>query len=367
MGGPKLRNDIILQMIKPYVRNKSITYDDFDKLFNFLSINEQYEVENILCLNGIKLMDANVEIADTNLNIRNEDYSNEEFESLYEDLFFKDTGFSKDDDILTISKDIKQSNEVLCGLIQQGNKQAAQDLCIKNKRLVDKYVVLYIKKYGNRLDFEDLEQVGYMGLMKAAKKFDISQGNAFSTYAVFWIKQAISREIMDNGYAIRIPVHMMEKINKVIAIDSFFESKGFCLIERIRLISNELNLTQDEVKQCIVLKNNFVKYASLNSLVGEGEMELGELLPAEETVQTEEIVFKIILREQLKEVLGILTKREQKILILRFGLADNKERTLEEVGRQFNVTRERIRQIEEKALRKLRVSFHSKKLKDYLY
>ena len=96
-------------------------------------------------------------------------------------------------------------------------------------------------------------------------------------------------------------------------------------------------------------------------------MELGELLPAEETVQTEEIVFKIILREQLKEVLGTLTKREQKILILRFGLADNKERTLEEVGRQFNVTRERIRQIEEKALRKLRVSFHSKKLKDYLY
>ena len=357
-------------MVQPYVRDGAITYNEFDGLFNILSIKEQYAVTDVLYSNGINLIDEHIEIVDLNLDVATEpeDCSEEEFEILYDDSLFKDSGFSEDDENLTISKDIRQSNEVLCSLIQQGNRQAVQDLCIKNKRLVDKYVLLYQKKYGNRLDFEDLEQVGYLGLIKAAQKFDVGQGSAFSTYAVFWIKQSITREIMDNGYAIRIPVHMMERINKVVKFDNSLGSEDHSLNERMEIISDELGLSYDEVKECLSLKNNFLKYASLNSPVGEEEeSELGDFLPADEAIQTDEAAIQNLMREQIEEVLGILTEKEQQILILRFGLKDGRTRTLEEISHSFNVTRERIRQIEAKALRKLSHSSRSRRLKDYLY
>lgn len=368
-GGLDLREDIILQMVQPYVKDGAITYDEFEGLFDILSLKEQYAVTDVLYSNGINLIDKHIEISDLNLEAITEieNDSNDEFEILYDESLFKDVGFSETDENLTISKEIKQSNEALCNLIQQGNRQAIQDLCIKNKRLVDKYVFLYQKRYGNRLDFEDLEQVGYVGLIKAAQKYDSSQGTVFSTYAVFWIRQAITREIMDNGYAIRIPVHMMERINKVISIDNSLGREGLNLSERMKIVSDELGLSYEEVKECLIIKNNYLAYASINSPIGEEEeSELGDLLPVDETEQTDEVAMQFFLREQLEEVLQTLTEREQKILILRFGLEDGRARTLEEVGQLFNVTRERIRQIEKKALRKMRHPSRSRKLKDYL-
>lgn len=191
-----MREDIILQMVQPYVKDGAITYDEFEGLFDILSLKEQYAVTDVLYSNGINLIDKHIDVAELNLEAITEieSDSNDEFEILYDELLFKDAGFSEADENLTISKEIKQSNEILCNLIQQGSRQAVQDLCIKNKRLVDKYVLLYQKRYGNRLDFEDLEQVGYIGLIKAAKKYDAGQGTVFSTYAVFWIRQAITRD-----------------------------------------------------------------------------------------------------------------------------------------------------------------------------
>lgn len=361
-GGSKMNEEIILSMVSPYVKDGSITYDQFDRLFSILSIKEQYMVVDLLYAKGINLVDKQVNEDEFVLEVDNDE--NEEFEILYDESVFKDQGVSNE--IICTNTVVKQSNENLCVLIQQGNRQAVQDLCVKNKRLVDKYVLKYQKRYGNRLDFEDLEQVGFIGLIKAAQKFDTVQGTAFSTYAVFWIKQSISREIMDNGYAIRIPVHMMERINKVIAIDNQLGSNGLNIKERIAGISNEMGLSEEEVRECLILKKNYLIYASLDSPVGEEEESvLGEMLPDSETFSVEELAEANILRELLKTCLDTLKEREQKVIRLRFGLDDGHARTLEEIGKEFGVTRERIRQIEAKALRKLGHPSRSRRLKDF--
>lgn len=356
-----MNEEIILKMVNPYLKNGELTYDDFENIFCILSLKEQYKVSEILFSNGIDLVDTEIDEVVLEIEIEKED----KFEVLYEDSIFQDQGTNEDN--LTINHDIRQSNEILCTLIQQGNRQAIQDLCVKNKKLVDKYVVGYQKKYGHRLDFEDLEQVGFLGLIKAAHRFEVGQGTAFSTYAVFWIKQSISREIMDNGYAIRIPVHMMERINKVLQLDNMYDREGLELKERIEAISDELGISCENVRECLIIKNNYLSYASLNAPIGEDQAsELGEMLPQEDELSIEEIVSEKFLREELERVLSTLTNREQTILRLRYGMDDGRERTLEEVGKIYNVTRERIRQIEAKALRKLRHPSRSRRLKDFI-
>ena len=266
-----------------------------------------------------------------------------------------------------VNHNIKQSNEILCSLIQEGNRQAVQDLCIKNKRLVDKYVIAYTKRYGNQLDFEDLEQVGFLGLIKAAKRFSIKQGTAFSTYAVFWIKQSISREIMNNGYVIRIPVHMMERINKVVVIDNRLAGAGINFHDRITQIADELLLSEDNVRECLTLKKNYLTYTSLDMPIGEDEgSELGEFIPNENAESIEDIIIKMALRDELGEIMKILTYREREVIELRYGWNDEKNRTLEEIGEQFGVTRERIRQIEAKAIRKLMNSYKARSIREFL-
>ena len=345
-----MNEEIILRMIEPYLQNNTLTYGEFENIFSILSLKEQYKVSEILFKNNIELVDEPVGeiILDTE-----EDEDN--FEILYDDSIFKDScGSESANDYLTLNRNIHQSNKILCSLIQQGNRQAEQDLCVKNRGLVDKYVIAYQKRYGNRLDFEDLEQVGFIGLIKAAHRYDIDSGVAFSTYAVYWIKQSISREIMDNGYVIRIPVHMMERINKVLNLDVQYANEGLGLHERIEAIAVDLDMSYENIKECLMIKNNYLTYASLNSPVGEDEAsELGEMLPDEGEKSIEEIVAEKMLREELEKALTSLTNREQKVIRLRYGLDDARERTLEEVGKEFNVTRERIRQIEAKALRKL--------------
>lgn len=373
-GGRIVMNEeIILGMVGPYVKDGTITYNEFDQIFSILSRKEQYTVTDILYKNGIDLVDAHIEDDILVLDVDSEDgfdegLEDDNFEVLYDEALFKDNGVHEsENEHLIVHKNIRQSNEILCSLIQQGNRQAVQDLCIKNKRLVDKYVIAYEKRYGNHLDFEDLEQVGFLGLIKAAQRFDIHQGTSFSTYAVFWIKQSISREIMDNGYAIRIPVHMMEKISKVVVCHNRLAGEGVPPQERVLQISSQLEYSVDDVRECLKLKKNFLGYTSLDVPIGEdSDSELGDFIPAEEEYSVEQMAFNKALRHEMENVLMTLPPRERDILKLRFGWDDNHPRTLEEISIKYDVTRERIRQIEAKALRKLRHPTRSRRLKDFV-
>lgn len=368
-----MNEEIILSMTRPYVKDGAITYDEFDQLFSILSRKEQYTVIEVLFNNGINLVDSHVSADSVILDVEfdddlSEDYFVDDFEILYDEDIFKDkaTGDTHFEE-LVINKKVRQSNEILCHLIQQGNRQAVQDLCVKNHGLVSKYVFAYEKRYGHRLDSDDLLQVGFMGLIRAAQRFDLRLGYSFSTYAVYWIKQSIAREIMYHGYAIRIPVHMMERINKVIAADNRLAGEGIPILERIPYVARELRLTEDEVREAMALRNNYLLYASLDTPVGEDQDSvLGDFIPMDEAISVEQIIFNKELRQELETVIATLTPKEQEILKLRFGWDDNHPRTLEEIGTIFGVTRERIRQIEAKVVRKLRHPSRSRRLKDFL-
>lgn len=366
-----MNEEIILNMVKPYVEDSAITYDEFDQLFSILSRKEQYAVCEVLFNNGINLVDSHVaeDILILDIDVENdlaEDLSTDDFEIHYDEDLFKDKKSSNTHfEELVLNKKVCQSNEILCHLIQQGNRQAMQDLCVKNHGLVMKYVFAYEKRYANRLDSEDLEQVGFMGLIKAAQKFDLKLGGSFSTYAVYWIKQAISREIMDHGYTIRIPVHMMERINKVTRVSRQLLQE----LERDPTpeeIAVEIALTVNEVWECIVLRDNYLLHFSLDLPVGEDQdSTLRDFIPMEEELSVEEIIFSKELRQELDTVMATLRPKEQEILKLRFGWEDNHPRTLEEIGTIYGVTRERIRQIEAKVVRKLRHPSRLRRLKAF--
>lgn len=359
--------NIIMEMVKPYVKNDSITYHEFENLFSFVSLKEQYQITNILFANNISLEDDYDLILDDDV-IEVEEDSTENFEILYNDSIFTDKGESVSDDRVVVSNhEVKQINEILCRLIQEGNKQACQDLCVKNKGLVDKFAGIYERNFGNRLDFKDLEQAGFIGLIKAAERYNCDKDTLFSTYAVFWIKQAITREIYDKGFAIRVPVHMMEKVKKVTKLDNQYSESEPSYHKRLKLIANEMDITEQSVEQSLIIRTNFLGYSSLNVPIGEDkELELGSMIPDEANPQVEDEVFSDFLHEELYKAFAGLSDREKKVLVLRFGLEDGKDRTLEEVGQVFGVTRERIRQIEAKAFRKLRDPVRARKLKDFL-
>ena len=326
--------------------------EQMDKLY------EQLEAHNVEVVDDF----ANVDLENLDLSIENP-----EPEAVEEDTSVPTEQIAIDDPVKVYLKEIgrvplltPEEETALAMRIIEGDDAAKKRLSEANLRLVVSIAKRYV---GRGMQFLDLIQEGNLGLIKAVEKFDYTKGFKFSTYATWWIRQAITRAIADQARTIRIPVHMVETINKVKKVSSqlLHENGHEPTAEEI---AEALALPVDRVREIMRVAQEPV---SLETPIGEEEdSHLGDFIPDEDASEPAEAASFTLLKEQLVDVLGTLTPREEKVLKLRFGLEDGRTRTLEEVGKEFNVTRERIRQIEAKALRKLRHPSRSKKLKDFL-
>ena len=308
------------------------------------------------------LESMNVEIVEDFTDEGIEELKNEDLESS-----LASEGISIDDPVKVYLKEIGRvplltpEEEIdLATRMEQGDEEARKRLAEANLRLVVSIAKRYV---GRGMQFLDLIQEGNLGLIKVVEKFDHTKGFKFSTYATWWIRQAITRAIADQARTIRIPVHMVETINKVKKVTSQLLHKNGHDPSADE-IAAELDMPVDKVREIMRVAQEPV---SLETPIGEEEdSHLGDFIPDDDAPAPAEAASHTLLKEQLSDVLSTLTPREEKVLRLRFGLEDGRSRTLEEVGKEFNVTRERIRQIEAKALRKLRHPSRSKRLKDFL-
>ncbi len=366
------KQEYIGEMLEKAKRKGSISYQEIaDHLENIeMDKNQLDEFYDTLISMGVEIV-SETDPDDIEIIALEKEEEDTEVEAPAEESENIETtlpkGFSVDDPVRMYLKEIgkvalltAEEEIMLAKRMEQGEEEAKQRLCEANLRLVVSIAKRYV---GRGMLFLDLIQEGNLGLIKAVDKFDWRKGYKFSTYATWWIRQAITRSIADQARTIRIPVHMVETINKLIRISrQLLQEYGRePTPEEIAL---EMDITEDKVLEILKIAQEPV---SLETPIGEEEdSHLGDFIPDEDVPAPSEAAAFSMLKEQLVEVLDTLTEREQKVLRLRFGLDDGRARTLEEVGRRFDVTRERIRQIEAKALRKLRHPSRSKKLKDYL-
>ena len=351
-----------------FVNNKYIESLD---LFNLIDIDDIEEIKSKLAENQVEFIDEgenleDIEIVEDLIDLEDEKEDAEDEEIKLED--FSDLkGFNIDDPVKMYLKEIGKipllsadEERILAENMEAGDIEAKKKLAETNLRLVVSIAKRYV---GRGMQFLDLIQEGNMGLMKAVEKFDFRRGFKFSTYATWWIRQAITRSIADQARTIRIPVHMVETINKLVRIERQ-------LVQELgreptnEEISEHMGIEVDKVNEIRKIAQEPV---SLETPIGEeDDSHLGDFIEDETAIAPDEAANFSMLKEQLNQVLSTLSDREKKVLELRFGLNDGTPRTLEEVGKEFEVTRERIRQIEAKALRKLKHPSRSQKLKDFL-
>lgn len=356
----KIKGSISYREISDYLENVDMDKDQMDDLYDSL-ISMGIEIVSEVDPDDFEIIALEHEDADVSL----EDINLEAGEIDLESTLPK--GIAVDDPVRMYLKEIGKvpllsaEEEIeLAKQMELGDEEAKKRLCEANLRLVVSIAKRYV---GRGMLFLDLIQEGNLGLIKAVDKFDFRKGFKFSTYATWWIRQAITRSIADQARTIRIPVHMVETINKLIRISrQLLQEYG--REPTPEEIASEMDISEEKVREILKIAQEPV---SLETPIGEEEdSHLGDFIPDDDVPAPAEAAAFSMLKEQLVEVLDTLTDREQKVLKLRFGLDDGRARTLEEVGRRFDVTRERIRQIEAKALRKLRHPSRSKKLKDYL-
>ena len=353
--------------VAEFIRNhkKTGTATD-DEINNVLVIPFALDVDGIENLLQ-RIQDAGISITDKEGNPSERVLSTEEEPELSDEDLIGSTSAKVNDPVRMYLKEIgvvplltNEEEKELALAVEAGDVEAKQRLAEANLRLVVSIAKRYV---GRGMQFLDLIQEGNMGLMKAVDKFDYSKGFKFSTYATWWIRQAITRAIADQARTIRIPVHMVETINKLVR-----EQRN--LLQELgqdptpEQIAERMDMTPDKVREILKIAQEPV---SLETPIGEeDDSHLGDFIEDEVIENPVDYTTRIVLREQLDEVLDTLTDREENVLRLRFGLDDGKMRTLEDVGKVFNVTRERIRQIEAKALRKLRQPSRSKPLRDFI-
>ncbi|NLD51057.1 MAG: RNA polymerase sigma factor RpoD [Clostridiaceae bacterium] len=348
---------ILLELIEKGKQKGMLTYKEIMDAFEEVEIEPEHieKVYETLENMGIDVIgDIEAEMEDIQLTEEDLDLSVPEGISIDDPvrMYLKEIGKVP---LLSAEEEIE-----LAQRMENGECEAKRRLAEANLRLVVSIAKRYV---GRGMLFLDLIQEGNLGLIKAVEKFDYRKGYKFSTYATWWIRQAITRAIADQARTIRIPVHMVETINKLIRVSrQLLQELG--KEPQPEEIAREMNMPVEKVREIMKISQEPV---SLETPIGEEEdSHLGDFIPDDDAPAPSEAAAFTLLKEQLIDVLDTLTPREEKVLRLRFGLDDGRARTLEEVGKEFNVTRERIRQIEAKALRKLRHPSRSKKLKDYL-
>lgn len=258
----------------------------------------------------------------------------------------------------------KLTNEQLCIMYKKGEYGVLDALMKKNEKLIWSRVIRYRGMFKHKLDDEDLLQYGFIGFFKAIEMFDINKENKLTTYATWWIDQNILRSIADYGFTVRLPVHVFDKVLKLAKIkrNHMDASRG-----ELILFAEKEGIGREKFDELMGIMNNILSLSSINLLIGEDEeSEIGDFIEDKLAITVEEQVEAIYLQEIVQSLLSTLKPREEEVIKLRFGIEDGKERTLEEVGHEFNLTRERIRQIEVKALNRLRHSSRSKKLRDFI-